>query len=241
MQLRPPVRSGPPADDVASTLGDAGARLGHLPGVTLLLADARYEQSVASLAQWAAKGAHLLELELLVEPGDTIRLDAPASWTTAAVALAAWWAGCAITLDTQVEATVAVVHAERPIPSDVADVLLLGDEIDGAPAPVGGMAAGGPEAWTRAVQSFPDQPPRPRGRGTSPAYVRADATIDQATLLQVAAGQGEGTAGLDADSTDPLTALVAISLRPLVIGRPTVVLRGVGRDRANGERVVTWL
>lgn len=234
MQLRPPSRPDRRPTDVADALRVAAGQLGHLPAVTLLLPDARYEQSVASLAQWAAKGAHLLELELLLEPGDTVHLDAPASWTSAAVALAVWWAGCALTFDG--DADVAVVHEDRTAPPRAIEVLRVGDAIDGTPT-----APGGSDAWARAVQAFPDQPPRPRGTSGSPALLTAGRTLDQASLLGHAAEQGQGTAGLLAGAADPVAELVAVALRPLVVGRATVVLRGVDREAADGERVTTWL
>jgi uncharacterized protein (TIGR03089 family) len=240
VQLRPPPSTGPRPTDVASALSAAAAQLGHRPAVTVLLPSGRQEQSVASLAQWAAKGAHLLELDLLLGPGDRLRLDAPPSWTTAAVALAAWWAGVTVAVDGEAEVT--VVHAARPAPA-AGEVLWLGDGIDGAPTePTGG------EAWVRAVQTFPDQPPVPRGRAEHAAAVAGDRTWTQAELLDRCDDADAGTLGIDVGAAedeptaavDTVGLLADVALRPLVSQRPTVIVRGVARTAADGDRVRRW-
>lgn len=252
MRLGPPATAGPAPTDVAAALVDAQQRLGHRPAVTVLSVRGREEQGVASLAQWAAKGAHLLELDYLLEPGEAIRLDAPLSWTTAAVCLAAWWAGLVVDLDgghgvdgdvrdggddrVGGEVVVAVVHEDREPPAGVDEVLRLGDAIDGAPVD---SVPG--EPWVRAVQAFPDQPPTPRCGPQTMAVRAGGRSWTQADLLGVAADQGAGTLGLDAREVEVVTGIVAVALRPLVVGRPTVVLHDVERDRAGGERVSTWL
>lgn len=233
MQLGPPATPQPPPSDLAAALETARRDLGHRPAVTVLGPERREEQGVASLAQWAAKGAHLLELDLQVGPGDAILLDAPLSWTTAAVCLAAWWAGVTVRLDG--EAPVAVVHESRRPLATAADVLWLGDGIDGAP-----VADPGGEAWVQAVQAFPDQPPAPRAEPGTVAMVAGDRSWTHAQVIEVAGGLGDGTLGLDAAATDAATGTIAVAARPLVVRRPTVVLAGVGREAAAGERVTTW-
>jgi hypothetical protein len=99
VQLGPPVDAPRRPTELASALEQARERLGNRPAVTVLSPRGREEQAVASLAQWAAKGAHLLEADLLLEPGDAVRFDAPWSWPAAAVCLAAWWAGIVVDLD----------------------------------------------------------------------------------------------------------------------------------------------
>ena len=191
---------------------------------------------MASLAQWAAKGAHLLELDLLLTPGERLRLDAPLSWPSVAVAYAAWWAGVALDL-TADEAPVVVRHESRPTSVD-GEVLLLGDALDGSP-----LQDHSDEPWVRAVQTFPDQPPAPRASGSTLALRTAERELDQAGLLAAAEALAPeaGTVGVD-ETTDPLTAFIAATVRPLVRARPTVVLReGVSRDAAAGDRVADWL
>lgn len=234
MQLGALPDAGPAPDDVAAALRAAAARLGHRPAITQLLPSGRQEQSVASLAQWAAKGAHFLEIELGLAAGDRLHLDAPPGWTTAAVALAAWWAGIAVT--TTPDGEFAVVHSSRAPRAGTAaaealaattEILWLGDGIDGAPVgdrpgpgqsdtPAGAddhgtaLATRG-EPWVRAVQSFPDQPPPSRAAGAAIAVVDGQRTTTQRELLALAVTEGDdGTLGLD---------------------RPS--LRGAGRDRAH--------
>lgn len=235
MQLGPPPGAGPTPTDVAAALAGARDRLGHRPAVTVHSSRGREEQGVASLAQWAAKGAHLLEVDHVLEPGDAIGLDAPLSWTTAAVCLAAWWAGVVVDLDGG-DVEVAVVHESREPHAGAREVLRLGDAIDGAPdSSVPG------EPWVRAVQAFPDQPPPPRCSPTTPAARVGGRSWTHADLLTRATHLGAGTLGLDAATVEPLTGIVAVAVRPLVVDRPTVVLHDVARDHVQGERVTTWL
>jgi hypothetical protein len=234
VQLAPPPSSRPSPTDLPRALDDAATTLGHRPAITLLRAHGREEQGVASLRQWAAKGAHLLEADLLLEPGDRVSLRAPVGWGGAAVALAAWWSGLVVTLDG--EAEVAVVHEGLTPPPGAEDVLWLGDAIDGSP-----LGEVGGEAWAEAVQAFPDHPPAPRGTGDHVALEAGDAAWTQAELLaRVEADGVEGTLGIDAGTIEPVAGLLAVAVRPLLASRPTVVLAGVDRAAAAGERVAVW-
>lgn len=236
MQLRPPPDPSAVPTDVATGLRQAASSRGFAPAVTVLRAERRDEQGVATLAQWAAKGAHLLEADLGLGPGDRLHLDVPAGWTLAAVCLAAWWAGVTITLDGDTE--VAVVDESRPVPAGVADLLRTGAAVDGAPLAV---AAG--EVWAEAVQPFPDAPPSPRAAAELPALTAGSRRFDQRELLADAAALGEhrGTLGVDAAGLDPVLAVLAVAARPVALQRPTVVLAGAGRDAAAGDGVATWL
>jgi hypothetical protein len=271
MQLGGGAPRGPRPQTTPEAVTRGASALGHRPAVSLLLPDGRQEQSGASLAQWAAKGAHLLQLDLLLEPGDEVRLAAPWSWTTAAVALAVWWAGGVVRLDATGsvhEAGIAVVGPDGD-PGDAPDVFVLGDGIDGAPQV---DRPGGHEAWTRAAQPFPDQPPPPRATPEMPAIRQGGRSFDHRAVLDLAAGRGEvGTLALEVGSStgapgvprpqppqdavpetdaapetdavaevDAATALALIALRPLLSGRPTVILRGVDRTAADGDRVTDW-
>jgi uncharacterized protein (TIGR03089 family) len=234
VQLAPPPGSRPTPPDMPAALRDAAADLGHRPAITLLRPARREEQGVASLAQWAAKGAHLLEADLLLEPGARLALRAPAGWGAATVALAAWWAGLVVTLDGDAE--VAVVHEAFEPPAGAVDVLRLGDAVDGSP--IGDVDG---EAWAQAVQSFPDQPPVPHGHGDAPALECGVERASQRELIdRVVDGNGYGTLGLDAATVDPVEGLLAVAVRPLVTGRPTVVLAGADRAAAQGEQVAIW-
>ncbi len=237
MQLRPPPDPSAVPEDVAAGLTDATRTLGFRPAVTVLRPGGRRdEQGVATLAQWAAKGAHLLEADLGLGPGDRLHVDVPADWPLAAVCLAAWWAG--ITVTTDGDAEVAVVDEHREVPPAAVDVLRTGGAVDGAPL---GSVPG--EAWASAVQTFPDAPPPPRADADLAALVVGVRRWTQRELLADAAATGThgATIGIDAATADPLLALLVVAVRPVAAGRPTVVLDGVGRDAADGDRVGVWL
>lgn len=236
MQIIGPPGALPAVPDIAAALRVSAARLGHRPAVTVLRDTRRDEQGFASLLQWTAKGAHLLELEELLEPGDRVRVDLPAGWPAAAVCFAAWWAGLAVTPDG--EATIAVVHEQRERPADVGEVFLVGDAVDGTPTrpPTGAAPL---EAWALSVQTFPDQPPPTRARGDLDAVQIEGEVWTQAEVLEQASQWGlEGVLGL-ADEAPTRVWLPAL-VRPLLVGRPTVVLAGVGRDVAAAEGVTVW-
>lgn len=236
MQLRPPPDPAAVPHDVAGGLASAARTLGFRPAVTVLRPGRRDEQGVATLAQWTAKGAHLLEAELGLGPGDRLHVDLPAGWPLAAVCLAAWWAG--VTVVTDGDAEVAVVDETRAVPSAAVDVLRTGAAVDGAPLEhVDG------EAWAEAVQAFPDAPPPPRADADLPALVVGARRWTQRELLADAAGLGDrrGTLGLDGADVEATLAVLAVAGRPIAVQRPTVVLDGVARDAAAADRVIVWL
>lgn len=249
--LRPPSEPLGDAPDLATALARAQQALGHRPLLTVHTAARREEQSATSLAQWAAKGAHLLGLDLLVGPGDRLVLDAPLRWPAVAVLLAAWWAGVEVALGpppaSDPGAEVAVLAPGREPPPGTTEVLVLGDGPDGAPTQPAGH-----EAWTQACQAFPDQPPPPLATGTSPALDVAGSRLTQAGLLARAAGLGTtGSFGvaLAPDGRTPrgwdtidarIDAVVAAAVRPLISGRPTLLLHAGDRGDVAGERIVHW-
>lgn len=73
----------------------------------------RVELSGTSFANWVDKTAGLLTDEILVEPGDRVRLTLatthPAHWITLVWVAASWRARCAVTLDRDDDAAVEVV------------------------------------------------------------------------------------------------------------------------------------
>lgn len=234
-------------EHIGLAVRDGAARLGHRPAITQLLPAGRQEQSGASLAQWTAKGAHFLEVDLGFGPGDRLHLDAPLGWSTAAVALAAWWAGIALTLvPGDAEVTVAHIGRAGAVPSRT-EVFWLGDGIDGAPSAADLRDAppiGSAEAWVRAVQPFPDQPPPSHAAGTAIAVVDDARATDQSQLLEIAAGDDGavplGLHELDAPRDDLTRDLALLCLRPLWCSRPTVVVRDLPRSAAEGDRVGRW-
>lgn len=89
-----------PADLLGATLRrDAAAPLiTHYDDAT----GERVELSGATLANWVAKTANLLQDEFDVGPGSLVAVSLPVHWQTAAVLLAAWSCGATV-LDTAVE------------------------------------------------------------------------------------------------------------------------------------------
>lgn len=237
MRLERPRRGADvPPHDLAAALRRAADAWGHRPAITVLRRDRREEQGFASLAQWAAKGAHLLTLDLLVEPGDRLALVGPPGWMPAAVSLAAWWAGAVVV--PAGPAAVAVVHEQAPVPDGVAEVLRWGDAVDGTP-----VTDGMDEPWAIAVQAFPDAPPPSRASAALPALGTTRALLDHAGVLAAATAgtAADGVAGFVVrPDLDPAAWLPTVAVRPLVTGRPTVVLDGVGPGAADAERVTTW-
>ncbi len=233
MELAGTPHAGPSARDIPEAIRSGAAALGHRPAVTVLHPAARYEQSGTSLANWAAKGAHLLQLDHAVAAGDVVGLLAPPCWASASAALAAWWLGAIV--DLSGAGTVSIVHQHRTPPPGAGEVLRIGDALDGGPQ--------GPSAapvWTHEAQPMPDHPPPAAGEAEAPALRIEGRLLSQEDLLRLATSLPPGTAGVEEERTDPVTALVTIALRPLLTGYATVVLRGVGRDTAAPERITVW-
>ncbi|MDP9023411.1 MAG: hypothetical protein M3N57_12100 [Actinomycetota bacterium] len=232
MELGSTRRRPPDATDLAEALRGAAETLGHRPAITVLRPDRRDEQGFASLLRWTAKGAHLLELECLLEPGDRVRLHSPAGWPAAVVCLAAWWIGAGLTVDR--DAPVAVHHEQLHAPEDADDVYAVGDAPDGTPT-----AQTSSEPWAVAVQAFPDVHPNPQAAAQRPALFTGGEQRTQAELLAAAhQWQDEGALGMPAN-VEPAVWIPAI-IRPLVTGEPTVILAGVDRGAASAERVAVW-
>lgn len=233
----------PTSTDVPDLLMTAAHALGHRPAVTVVSPSLRTEQGVASLAAWCAKGAHLIADELGLAPGDVLGLDAPPSWTTAAVCLAAWWAG--VTIVAGDDADVVVVHARRRRP-DAARIVVVGDDIDGGDAGVDPD-----DTWTLLAQSFPDRAPEARGGPDAIAVRLATTTLTQRGLIARAHEGPDGTLGLVAHGASgpvgagrdesTVDALVAVALRPLVRAASTVVALDVDPDTVTREGVAHWV
>lgn len=228
----------PPADDLAAALRGAAESLGHRPAVTVLRASRREEQGFASLAQWAAKGAHWCQLEHLLEPGDRLALHGPPGWLPVAVCLGAWWAGVTVVLGDGA-AEVAVVHEASAVP-DAPEVVRYGDAVDGSPADASADAVH--EPYPVAVQTFPDQPPAPAAVADAVALDVGGRTWTHHELLRAARelAAGDGAVGLDVGAPAEVW-VPALAVRPLLTGRPSVLLDGTDRAAAAGERVTTWL
>lgn len=213
------------AQNVPEGLAEVAARLGHRPAISLVLEDGRQEQSFMSVAQWAAKTAHWLQIDHQADADMTLGLVGPAGWVPAVAALGAWWLGLRV-----------VVGGGAPS----ADVVVAGPGALGDFAwgfAFDGSGGGDADAFTWTVQEFPDHPPPPLGAADLPALVDDAGVRTQRDLLDEWR-DATGTAGVDT----PAGWLAGAAIRPLITGRPTVLLGpGVGRDAAAGDRVTDWL
>ena len=111
-----------------TTLPDLlGRRLAADPGQPLVTfyddaTGERTELSVKTFANWVSKTANLYADELMLDPGDAVRIDLPPHWLGPVFLAAAWACG----LEVGDEADVAVVGPDgldRPAPTTVACAL----------------------------------------------------------------------------------------------------------------------
>lgn len=241
MSLLQPPSGARDARDVPSAVRMMAQQAGHRPAITLLAPSGRQEQSFTSVAQWVAKTAHWLELDLLLEPGDRLGLVGPPGWVPAVSALGAWWSGLVVVVgDDATAADVVVAHTDH-VPASAPEVVTWGWGFDGAPD----AGSSDREPFVHVVQPFPDDPPPPRGRPDSPALRGGTddgpAHASQSALLAQQASEPPTSVGVPAEA--PVASWLPIAaLRPLVTGRPTVLLApGVARSVADGDRVADWL
>jgi hypothetical protein len=220
--------------------------MGHRPAVTVLGAgassDRRDEQAFASLQQWVAKGAHLLEVDLGFGPGDTLLLDAPPGWMAASICLAAWWVGAAVTDDASA-AEIAIVHesrvaARREAGAGAALGWVIGDAVDGST-----VTPCQDEPWSVAVQSFPDHPPPARARPDALAIApHTGPSCTQAEVLAQARALPAGRLGLRVSQQGELRSwAVALAARPAGTGEPSVLLMAGDESQIAAERISAWV
>ena len=200
----------PPCDDLAQAIANAARLLGHRPAITVVRADRRDEQGFVSLAQWTAKGAHLLQIECGLGPGDRLHLVSPPGWIAAAVCCAAWWAGVAVT--DRADAAVTVAH-EATTSAATGDAYILGDAFDGSP--IGASAA---EPWAVAVQSFPDRPPPAAATAGTTAFDIDREALSHAATVDAALG---APTALAADA--PMRLWLLALARVFVTGEPLTI------------------
>lgn len=235
MQLQRPGAPAPP-DHLAAGLATLAEQRGNRPAVTVLSTAGRAEQGYVTLAQWAAKGAHLLQTDLFLTPGDQVLVDVPAGWQLAAVCAAVWWVGGTVTVPGTTDGgdvAGAVVHEGRELP-DAPEVYLVGDAADG-----GLTGSSSAYAWAEEVQLFPDEPPPTAAAADQVALVTADGAWTHADLVD-RWSSGAGVLGVDLAGFDG-DGVREVAARPLVTGRATLVLAdGLDRDVAAGDNVQHW-
>jgi uncharacterized protein (TIGR03089 family) len=114
---------------MADLLASRTRREGHRPLLTCYddLTGARTELSYATLDNWAAKTANLLVEEYDVRAGGTVALDLDGHWATAALALACWKLGAAVTAHDGAGADVVCCHETRADRHRTGAVVVVGD------------------------------------------------------------------------------------------------------------------
>jgi uncharacterized protein (TIGR03089 family) len=118
----------------ADLLADAVRRRSAAPLVTWYddTTGDRIELSAATLANWVAKAANLLQDEFDVGPGGTVAVALPVHWQTAAVLLAVWSCGAAV-LDTAAEDDGRMAEADVVLTTQ--DRIVVLEEAGGADGP----------------------------------------------------------------------------------------------------------
>jgi uncharacterized protein (TIGR03089 family) len=218
----------------------------------------RVELSAATLANWVAKTANLLQDEFDVGPGSTIAVSLPVHWQTAAVLLAVWSCGATV-LDTAAEDEGRLAEADVVIAAQdrlgALEELDLPDLLGLSLHPLGmGMVgyAGTARDFALEVRAhgdhfFPHSPPDP----AHPGLRLGELTLTLGGLEETARelsgrlGLREGDRVLVDDRTALEAGPVAWLLAPLAVGGSLVLCRApiaeVLPRRAADERVTATL
>lgn len=106
----------------------------------------RTELSGATLGNWASKIANFLRDEIGLLPGDTVTVDLPEHWQTAAILLGTWWAGGCVNPTASDDARVTFTTAARVDAHPDADELVA--------VPLDAFALGGGGALPMGVADF---------------------------------------------------------------------------------------
>jgi uncharacterized protein (TIGR03089 family) len=218
----------------------------------------RVELSAATLGNWVAKTANLLQDEFDVGPGSTVAVSLPVHWQTAAVLLAVWSCGATV-LDTAAEDEGRLAEADVVIAAQdrlgALEELDLPELLGLSLHPLGmGMVgyAGTARDFALEVRAhgdhfFPHSPPDP----AEPGLRLGELTLTLGGLEETAReladrlGLREGDRVLVGDRTALEAGPVAWLLAPLAVGGSLVLCRApiaeVLPRRAADERVTATL
>jgi uncharacterized protein (TIGR03089 family) len=168
----------------------------------------RVELSGRVLDNWAAKTSNLLVEELDVEPGARFRLDLPAHWKTAVLALAAWQAG-AVLVDGEAELFFSA-EADGAPPAGVTRVVVALGALDLA---YSGTLSPGDVDYAALVRQFADSfdPFDPPAADDDAARLGGEA-LTQSDLLERWAEHAEAGARVLVDASRPLPEVLAALL-----------------------------
>ena len=186
----------------------------------------RVELSARVVANWVAKAANLLQDELDVGPGDTVRLDLPPHWRTLYWAFAVWSVGACVVVGEDPVGDPAVVVTDEPGTGDAPGrlvVVTLAALARSAPEPVpAGAVDEARELATHGDVFVPWEDPDPAAAGlrtggtevtlgdlvpdaTGPGERVHTSTTDTEAFLRtaLAAWAGDGSVVLTRGTPDP--------------------------------------
>jgi uncharacterized protein (TIGR03089 family) len=209
----------------------------------------RVELSVKTFDNWVNKIANLLSDQLMLEPGDAVRVELPTHWQSAVTLLGVWTAGLHVVFDgaTQVPAASVVGPATTRYPDRV-----HGQAIACSLRPLGGpFAQSLPSGWLDFALEVPSQPDVYVGPSlVQPEHLAVVGASGRLSHRQLVARAFETASRLglfaggrlltDANPCDTRTADVGL-VAPLVAGCSVVLVTGcdeAARDSiASQERV----
>jgi uncharacterized protein (TIGR03089 family) len=224
--------------------------------------DERVELSAATLANWVAKTANLLQDECDIGPGSTVALALPVHWQTAAVLLGAWSCGAAV-LDTALEDEGRAAGADVVLAAQDRLPALEEGYDDTSPAELWGLSlhplglgmtgySGAARDFAVEVRThgdvfFPYREPDPADPGllVGDASLTLGGLADAAGELAARLGLAEGDRVLVDEDTAAEAGPVAWLLAPLAAGASLVLCRNAAPDRlaqrVAAERVTATL
>ena len=212
----------------------------HRPRVTVYAeGGARTELSTRTLVNLSAKVAGLLTDELGASPGDTVFVDLPPGWQTAAVLLGTWWAGLAVTDVDSADAVAAFVpDGADPGVGAADEVFVVSGHPLGAPSR---QVAAHQRDFTGAVLGQADRfSAPPVGAGLPAVAGSADLTVEQ--VLELTTGRWQPGVRLlsTASWTLPHPGLDAL-VAPLLAGGSVVQVIADAGDPAGVEKTTAVL
>lgn len=195
----------------------------------------RIELSGTSFANWVDKTAGLLTDEIMVEPGDRVRLTLadthPAHWITLVWVAAAWRARCTITVDADDAADDAAVEVIGPdtAPGSAAETIACSLHPLGlgfnTPLPIGVLDYG------VEVRSHPDVFAGPHPEPADTAWLDGGRERTHADVVSGPTGDPVRRL-ITPRSDDPVWTIVEQSLvRPVVTGGSVVIVVGGSASR----------
>ncbi|GAB3914430.1 acyl-CoA synthetase [Microlunatus endophyticus] len=216
------------------------ARSGSVPLITYYdeSRGERVELSGISFANWVDKTAGLLTDEILLEPGDRVRLTLasahPAHWVTLVWVAAIWRARGVVTLDPDDEVAAEVVGPDDPQPGPTETIAcsLHPFGLGFSSALPAGVLDYGVE-----VRTFPDSFTGPHPSPEDPAWRDGERRLSQVQVVAGAGGDAVRRLVGPEPASDPWATIARALIEPVVTGGSAVVV--VGADPARWSAIAT--